>query len=267
LDGHWQKVGETLAATPLRIYLTGRVCLEVGRVVAEERRFPSRQARLLFASLVCQRAQPVPREQLAEILWPGTLPAAWDPALKSLISKLRLFLGHVNAPSSPSSISSQFGCYQLHLPPNVWIDLEAARHSADEAEGALRSGDIRAAWGPTNVTLAIAQRPFLPGEEGEWVEGKRRELQDLLVRALDCYVEVCLHTGQAALAAQMASQAVSLEPFRETGYRQLMRVHAASGNRAEALRVYQRCRELLADEMGVDPSPETEALYLELLRG
>jgi DNA-binding SARP family transcriptional activator len=117
------------------------------------------------------------------------------------------------------------------------------------------------------VTLAIARRPFLPGEEGEWVEGKRRELHDMLVSALDCYVEICLRTSQAALAAQMASQAVSLEPFRETGYRQLMRVHAASGNRAEALRVYQRCRELLADELGVDPSPETEALYLELLRG
>jgi DNA-binding SARP family transcriptional activator len=117
------------------------------------------------------------------------------------------------------------------------------------------------------VTLAIARRSFLPGEEGEWVDGKRRELQDILVRALDFYVEICLHTGQAALAAQTASEALSLEPFRETGYRQLMRVHAASGNRAEALRVYQRCRELLADEMGVDPSPETEALYLELLRG
>lgn len=254
-----------MEATPLRIYLTGRVCLEAGRVVAEERRFPSRQARLLFAYLVCQRVQPVPREDLAEVLWLGTTPPAWDPALKSLISKLRLFLGHVKTPSAPSSISSQFGCYQLHLPPNVWIDLEAARHSADEAEGALRSGDIRAAWGPTNVTLAIAQRPFLPGEGGEWIEGKRRELQDMLVRALDCYVEICLRTGQAALAAQMAGQAVSLEPFREMGYRQLMRVHAASGNRAEALRAYHRCREHLANELGVDPSSETEALYLELL--
>ena len=254
-------------ATPLRIYLTGRVCLEAGRVVAEERRFPSRQARLLFAYLVCQRMQPVPREELAEVLWPGTLPAAWDPALKSLVSKLRQFLGHLNAPSASLSISSQFGCYQLHLPPPAWIDLESARHSADEAAGALRSGDIRAAWGPTLVTLAIAQRPFLPGEEGEWIEGKRRELQDMLVSALDCYVEICLRTAQAAQAAQMAIQAVSLEPFRETGYRQLMRVHAASGNRAEALRVYQRCQELLADQLGVDPSPETEALYLELLRG
>jgi DNA-binding SARP family transcriptional activator len=63
-----------------------------------------------------------------------------------------------------------------------------------------------------------------------------------------------------------AEEAVALEPFRETGYRQLMRAHAAGGNRAEALRAFQRCRALLADELGVDPSPETEAAYLQLLR-
>ena len=45
-----------------------------------------------------------------------------------------------------------------------------------------------------------------------------------------------------------------------------MRVHAALGNRAEALRVYGRCRRRLTDELGVDPSPQTEAVYMERLR-
>jgi len=45
-----------------------------------------------------------------------------------------------------------------------------------------------------------------------------------------------------------------------------MRAHAALGNRAEALRTYHWCRELMADELGVSPSPETEAVYLEVLR-
>ena len=76
---------------------------------------------------------------------------------------------------------------------------------------------------------------------------------------------ICLHIGQGSLAVEMAGQAVSLEPFRETGYRRLMSAHAAACNRADALRVYGRCRELLSEELGVDPSTETEALYLELL--
>jgi len=250
----------------LRFYLTGRVCAESATTLLDESRFPSRQARLLFAYLVCHRAQPIPREQLAEALWPEDIPAAWDTALKSLVSKLRQFLGRLDAGTSGPSISSQFGCYQLRLPSGTWIDLEAAQNSVDQAEGLVRSGDFHLAWGPANVALAIARRPFLSGEDGEWVDLKRREIQDLQLRSLDCYVEICLRSGQGALAVQMAAQAVALEPYRETSYHRLMAAHAAVGNRAEALRVYQRCRVLLGEELGIDPSPETETLYLELLR-
>ena len=63
-----------------------------------------------------------------------------------------------------------------------------------------------------------------------------------------------------------AREAVALEPFRETSYQLLMRAHAAVGNRAEALRVYERCRCLLSEELGVPPSSQTEAVYLEILR-
>jgi len=67
-------------------------------------------------------------------------------------------------------------------------------------------------------------------------------------------------------AARHAEEVVTLEPFRETAYRHLMQVHAAAGNPAEALRVYEHCRRFLADELGAYPSPETEAAYVEILR-
>ena len=57
-----------------------------------------------------------------------------------------------------------------------------------------------------------------------------------------------------------------LEPYREGGYRRLMQAHAAAGDSAEALRVYERCRRLLADELGAYPSAETESIYRDLLR-
>lgn len=63
-----------------------------------------------------------------------------------------------------------------------------------------------------------------------------------------------------------AEEVTGLEPFRESGYRRLMEAHAAAGNPAEALRVYERCRRFLADELGAYPSSETEAAYLEILR-
>ena len=64
-----------------------------------------------------------------------------------------------------------------------------------------------------------------------------------------------------------ARESVALEPFREAGYRQLMRVHAALGNRAEATRVYETCRALLRTELDTVPSPETQAVYDAIVAG
>ena len=86
------------------------------------------------------------------------------------------------------------------------------------------------------------------------------------LRALQCLVTVSAHNNETLLAIQHASEMVQLEPFRETAYQLLMRMHAAAGDRAEALRVFARCRELLRDELGVSPSPQTEAVYLDILR-
>ena len=56
-----------------------------------------------------------------------------------------------------------------------------------------------------------------------------------------------------------------MDPYRERSHRALMRAYAATGNRAKAVAAYHEFRELLASEVGTDPEPETEALYLEIL--
>lgn len=249
----------------LRVYLTGRIAVESDGRVLDERQFPGRQARLAFVYLCCQRGRPVTREELADVIWPDALPAAWDTALSALVSRLRSLLAGLGLPGN-RSIESAFGCYQLRLPLDAWVDIEAALEAIDQAESAVRAGDPRRAWASAEVAVIAARRPFLPGDSGPWVERQRAALHDLLVRAVDCLADIWLATGEPALAIQAASEAVALEPFRETGYQRLMRVHAAVGNRAEALRVYESCRALLAEELGADPSAQTEQLYLALLR-
>lgn len=251
----------------MRLYVTGALAVERASLVVDESQFPSRQARLLFACLACERSRAVPKDELAEILWPDEMPSAWDTALKALVSKLRHVLAPVMADASePLLIASQFGCYQLRLPSSSWVDWEAARRALDEAEGAIRSGKLREGWGPANVAVIVARRGFLPGEHGLWVEARRRSLAELLARALDCYGTISLESGQSELAAQVAEEAIAREPFRESGYQHLMRAHERLGNRAEAVRAYHRCRALLGEELGVSPSPETEALYVSILK-
>ena len=77
--------------------------------------------------------------------------------------------------------------------------------------------------------------------------------------------DACLRSGAAREAAKWAEELIALSPFSEAGYRRLMEAHVAAGNRAEALRVYEQCRQLLAEELGAYPSPETDSIYRALL--
>lgn len=251
----------------VRVYLTGRVALEVdGTVALHERQFRGKQGRLAFVYLVCERARTVSREELAAVLWPQESPPAWDSALSALMSRIRGLLSSEMTRCRGVSLSRGFGQYQVLLPADTWIDLEAGASAIDEAEGRLRAGDPGGILGPATVAAAIAERPFLSGVEGEWVDSKRRKLDRQLLRALECLSHMWLANREPAHAVELATRAVALDPFRESSHQLLMRALVASGNRAEAVRAYQRLRNLLSGELGTDPSPETEAVYMEVLR-
>ena len=250
---------------PLRIYLTGRVFVEEdSSIVLDERRLMGRQGRLAFAHLAYEHLRAVSRDELAEEFWLGTAPRSWERSLSALISKLRALLAGAGLPDV--ALNASFGHYQLLLPADIWIDVEAASEAIDRAESALRGDEPQDAWGWAQVAYQISRRPFLVGEEGPWVTLKRSELRDVLLRAHECLSEPTIWGKEPEFAVRHAKEAVALEPFRETSYQLLMRAQAALGNRAEALRVYERCRSLLSEELGVPPSPQTEAVYLEILR-
>jgi len=248
----------------LRIYLSGRLTLESERGSFGPTAFPGQQGRAAFALLVGERPNPVSRADLAEALWPAAAPRAWDAALSSIVSKLRGLLGRAGLDGSETLVSGS-GCYEMRLPPGTWVDHEVATDSIHQAEAALRAADPASAYGPSAVAHHITRRPFLPGEEGRWFEARREKLGSILVRALECRAEVYLWNGEHSLAVEAARDAVALRPFREAGYRLLMRAHAAAGNGAEALRVFERCRALIAEELGAGPSPETRAVHAEVL--
>ena len=219
---------------------------------------------MVFAYLAAQKGRPVPRDELAEVLWGDDLPATWEKALRVLMTKLRALLEESGIDGS-TALTSAFGCYKLTLPTGAWIDVDAAVEAAARAEAALAAGDLEEATSQATVAAALARRSFLPGEEGPWVEDKRRDLHDILVRSLECLRDASFAAGELVESGRYAEEVIELEPFRESAYRRLMQAHAAAGNPAEALRVHERCRRFLADELGAYPSPETEAAYMEIL--
>ena len=190
---------------------------------------------------------------------------AWEAALSALTSRLAGLLTTNGMDGQGASFSRQFGQYQLRLPSDAWVDIEAGNSALDRAEAAVRAGEARKALGPAAVAASITRRPFLPGVDGFWRDSLQGKLERQLVRALDCLAEMQLEIGEPQTAVESALEALKMDPYRERTRRCLMRAFAATGNRAKAVAAYHEFRELLANEVGTDPESETEALYLEIL--
>lgn len=250
----------------VRLYLTGRITVEVDEeLVVDERRFKGKQGRLAFVYLVSERNRPVPREELAGVIWGEEMPDTWELSLSSLISRLRRLLSVDPLSGRGVSLTSDLGQYELRLPTETWVDLDACAMAVDRAEGALRVDEPQRILGPATVAVNISRRPLLSGIEGEWTDSQRRRLERIRFRALDCLSKMWLAKGESDLAVETATEAIELDGFRESSYQLLMQAHVQAGNPANAFYVYHRLRRLLNDELGTTPSPATEALHEDLL--
>lgn len=249
----------TLASAPsTRIQLCGPTIIERDGERLEDR-LPGRQGRLLFAYLALNRHRLVTRDDLVGALWPSRHPSATDTGLNALISKLRRLFG-------PGVIDGRSNL-RLQLGVDARVDVEAATKAVHQAESQVALGEWKRAWGPSLVALLVAERDFLPGAQAPWIEEQRQRLAEVRLRALEAYAAAGLGTGGTELpgAVRVGRQLVHLVPLRESGYQLLMKSLARQGNIAEAHSIYASLRAVLRDELGVSPSPQTQAVYDELL--
>ena len=206
---------------------------------------------------------PVSRDELADLVWPDALTASWERDLSAVVSKVRAALDSVDL---GSLLHGALGCYELQLPPTSRVDVEDAVRFVEDAESAWHDGNRDVAIPAAATAANLARRPFLPAERGPWIERRRDDLRATLLRALDVLAQGLTGGPHEHDALRYTMEALALDPYRETSYVQLMRLHMSQGNRAAALRAYEQCRAILADDLGVTPSPQTEAAYREVLR-
>jgi len=247
----------------VRVQVCGGVVVEAEGRPLPDALLSGRQGRLVLAYLLCERHRSVPREELAGLLWGEQLPASWALSLSAIVSKLRRLFTEAGL-DGVATLASAFGSYRLRLPDETWVDWDAAASSVERAEQALRDGAVEAALEAATVAEVIAGRGFLT-EDCPWVDAQRVRLHDLHARAVRACCEAHLLAGDRGRAVEAARRAIELDDLQESGYRLLMRALAAAGERGEALRVWDRCRGMLADELGIDPAPESEAVYLSIL--
>jgi SARP family transcriptional regulator, regulator of embCAB operon len=250
-----------LAVTQLgetRIQLCGRFVVRLdGRRVEDA--LAGARGQLLFAYLVLNRLRRIDRDELLIAVYGEEATADHHPRLSVLLSKLRRVI-------VPELLTGR-AQLELVLPTGAFVDVEAALEGLHRAESHVAAGEWAEAWGPAGIAYHVASRPLLQGHDQPWLDEWRRRLDDVRSRGLECFAEARLGLGGPTLpqAADCARQLIELAPFRETGYLILMKALAEGGNVAEALRVYDRLRLLLRDELGIAPSPAVQSVYRRLL--
>jgi DNA-binding SARP family transcriptional activator len=107
--------------------------------------------------------------------------------------------------------------------------------------------------------------PLLDGDEAAWIAKPRDALRSRFVRTLMEVGAALERAGDWATAIDVYRRGLEADNLAESLYRGLMRALVATGNHAEALTTYRRCRELLSIVLGVKPSFETERLYQDIV--
>lgn len=219
--------------------------------------------RSLLIRLALAAGRAVTTQQLVDDLWGERPPEDGANALQSLVSRLRTALGR----GARQTVESLPNGYRLALDPST-IDAHeferlatAGRDALGRREHASAAADLRAAltlWRGTALA-DVTDAPFSGAPAAR--------LEELRIGATEDRVDADLALGSATAVVAELEELVANHPLRERLRGQLMRALAAVGRRADALAVYEQGRSRLANELGVDPSPDLQSVHLAVLRG
>ncbi|GAA4581281.1 BTAD domain-containing putative transcriptional regulator [Planotetraspora phitsanulokensis] len=214
--------------------------------------------RALLAALALEPGRIVTRARLVDWIWGDQPPADEVNALQALVSRLRRVL-------PDGVIEADSGGYRLAVAPDA-VDVgrfERLVGQARAAEPAARADLLHSAlalWrGTAMADIAL--------QDSEAFDAAVARLDELHVAALGDRVDADIRLGRGSEMVSELTELVAAYPLREGFVAALMRALAEAGRGNEALNLYQRTRELLAEELGADPSAELSALHTALLRG
>jgi predicted ATPase/DNA-binding SARP family transcriptional activator len=222
---------------------------------------PGARLQGLFVRLALAGGRSVEPAVLVDAIWAEDLPAAPAHALQALVSRLRRSLG------AAGDITQAAGGYRLEVEA---ADVDALRFEQLAAAGRdhLRAGDPQAA--AAALGEAVALWDDRPGAEPTVVAAvapaAATRLAYASIEAVTDLADAELSLGRADTAATRLTALLTEQPVHERAAALLMDALAVQGRQAEALTVYERVREALADALGTDPGAALHERHLRLLR-
>ena len=219
---------------------------------------PGARLRALLIALALEPGRVVSTATLIDWIWGEQPPADTANALQRLVSRLRKALPQ-------GLIEGHPGGYRLMVEPDA-VDAVRFERLVAQARGAEGSRRVQ----PLREALALwrgAAMADVGHQDSEALDAAVARLERLRLAALEDRFDAEVGLGHGADLVPELTDLVAAHPMRERLVAALMRALAAAGRDTEALLAYERTREILADQLGVDPSPELSALHVALLRG
>lgn len=246
----------------LNIQLFGKFCVRRNEQVLDG--FDARKVQELFCYLLLHRDHSLPRETLASLLWSDTTTIQSKKNMRQTLWQLQSALGSQNEPINDRVLLVEPVWIQLNLQADLWLDvavLEQAFNLVQKASGyELDLSRVQA----LQHAVQLYQGPLLEGWYQDWCLYERERLQSMYLAMLDKLMSYCdvYHDYETGLLYGM--RILCYDRARERTHRQLMRLYYLLGDRAEALRQYERCATALDEELNVSPSKSTIALYKQI---
>ncbi|MFH8250952.1 BTAD domain-containing putative transcriptional regulator [Microbacterium sp. B2969] len=215
--------------------------------------------RLVLGALAVRIGRPVSVESLARALWGDDLPPSWSKVIPGCIMRLRRRI-------APARIETTAAGYRLAADG---IDLDAERFERCIARGAelLELGEPdRAVHAISEALVLWRDQPFAELSDWEPALIESLRLDELRLSAEESLVEARLQSGELRDAAALARARVAESPMRERRWVLLALAQYRQERQAEALATVRRGREMLANELGLDPGAELAALEQAILR-
>ncbi|MBF6085472.1 BTAD domain-containing putative transcriptional regulator [Nocardia cyriacigeorgica] len=217
---------------------------------------PGARLRALLIALALEPGRAVSKAKLVDWIWGEQPPADAANALQALVSRLRRVLPE-------GAIDVQAGGYRLTVEPGA-VDAVRFDQLLDQARGGDDAHQARLLREAVELWRGAAMQDLGDSDD---VAAVVTRYDGLRLSAMEDLYEAEVRLGRGAELVTELTDLVAQHPVRERLAGSLMRALAAAGRGPEALTVFQRTREALADELGVDPSPELSALHVGLLRG
>ncbi|MQA24077.1 MAG: tetratricopeptide repeat protein [Micromonosporaceae bacterium] len=221
--------------------------------------------RMLLATLLLHANQPVSADLLVEVLWPQSPPRSAVANLRTYVSTLRASLRA--AGGEPGLIAAAPCGYSIVVPERR-LDLFVFHDLTAKAIALHRSGQQEPALDLLERALRMwrgAPLADLPRSDA-W-SGPLGQLAEHRLAAAEARLDLLAALGRHAAAISELREMLTEDPLRENLWRQLLIALLAAGRRAEALAEYARLRRVLADELGVEPSPDLRRIHAAALAG